>query len=187
MEIRDGDNPVSCVVLAEFSFLSFYDIILVRTMVSPMPGEVQMPITGEQMVVAVSEDERSELRLLDELLTQGDLRTPLIGSSGEQVELPDAALNALRLIVHHLAQGQAVTLIPADTLLSTQQAADILHISRPSLVALLERGELPFERTGVHRRIRSNDVLAYKRNRYIQRKRALDEVDALVQAVGEYT
>jgi excisionase family DNA binding protein len=147
-----------------------------------------MPTTTEQSIVSARAGELRELSKLQQLLDHADA-AQLVGLAGvpdEQVHLPEAAFDALRTIVRHLAHGQAVALVPMDEFLSTQQAADILQISRPSLVQLLERGEIPFQRSGVHRRVHARELLAYERRRYIQRRRALDETDEIVQADGEY-
>lgn len=85
-----------------------------------------------------------------------------------------------------MARNQAVTVVPIDKQLTTQQAADMLYVSRPYLNQLLEEGEIPHTKTGTHQRIRLNDVLAYRERRDQERMAALDYLSALGQATGKY-
>ncbi len=84
---------------------------------------------------------------------------------GAQVEIPEPVYRALLLVVDALAAGKAVTVAPQSTMLTTQQAADLLGVSRPTVVRLLDAGELPFERVGNRRKVRLADVLAYRDRR----------------------
>ncbi|WP_432510163.1 helix-turn-helix domain-containing protein [Kineococcus sp. SYSU DK001] len=77
------------------------------------------------------------------------------------VPVPAELAAALRETVAALAHGEAVTLTPHDALLTTQEAADVLGVSRPTLVRLLESGALPYTKPGTHRRVRLEDVLEY--------------------------
>jgi excisionase family DNA binding protein len=124
-------------------------------------------------------DELAQLReQLDAILSR--VQTPrLIGPDGEAIDLPEAAFEALKLIVDAMARGQSITLVPHDKELTTQDAADLLYVSRPHLIKLLDAGELPFHRVGTHRRIRIEDVLAYQKRRDQTRKAALDELARL--------
>lgn len=92
-------------------------------------------------------------------------RGPRASHEIRAIGLPDAAFEALKLIVHALARGQTITIIPHDKELTAQAAADLLHVSRPDVIKLLEAGELPFHRVGTHRRIRLEDVIAYRERR----------------------
>ncbi len=86
----------------------------------------------------------------------------LVSPEGIEVELPASAFAALRAVVHDMAQGLTVTLIPHDKELTTKEAADILNVSRPFLVKVLDRGDIPYHRVGTHRRLNVEDVLAYR-------------------------
>jgi len=82
-------------------------------------------------------------------------------NSDTQVIVPERALFLLEEILENMAAGKTITLIPSDSELSTQQAAEMLQVSRPHLVKLLEEGEIPFKKVGSHRRIRLDDLTAY--------------------------
>ncbi|MBD3618503.1 MAG: helix-turn-helix domain-containing protein [Chromatiales bacterium] len=95
---------------------------------------------------------------------------------GIELILPRDALALLRDILTEMAQGNAVTLVPRHAELTTQEAANLLNVSRPHLIKLLEEGQIPFTRTGTHRRIRYEDLIAYKAERDRQSKEAMEEL-----------
>lgn len=80
----------------------------------------------------------------------------------EELTIPAIALDLLEMILEELGQGHAVALAPLEREVSTQTAADVLNVSRPHLIKLLESGAMPFSRVGTHRRVRLTDVLEYK-------------------------
>lgn len=90
----------------------------------------------------------------------------LVGhGEGEQVELPEPIYQVLVQVADALAAGKAVTVAPTSTTLTTQQAADLLGVSRPTVVRIIEAGDLPADRVGNRRRVRLSDVLAYRERR----------------------
>ncbi|GAB3570542.1 hypothetical protein GCM10027578_26910 [Spirosoma luteolum] len=98
--------------------------------------------------------------------------------------IPTKALQLLAFILDSMAQGRAVSLIPSDAELTTQQAAELLNISRPHMVKLLEEGAIPFHKTGSHRRVRLDDVLAYDAGRHVARKAGLQFLAEQAQALN---
>lgn len=80
----------------------------------------------------------------------------------EDAIIPEIAFQLLQMILEELALGHAVALAPLEREVSTQTAADVLNVSRPHLIKLLESGKMPFKKTGTHRRIRLSDVLEFK-------------------------
>jgi excisionase family DNA binding protein len=90
----------------------------------------------------------------------------LSGSTpGDRVELPSSLYQILRQVVEALQQGLAVTVAPKTKTLTTQQAADLLGVSRPTVIRLLDDGKIPYERAGTHRRILLQDLIAYREQR----------------------
>jgi len=102
--------------------------------------------------------------------------TTLSGPNGEHLVLPAEVFDVLRVIVEAMASGQAVTIAPVHQRLTTQEAAELLGISRPTLVKLLESGEMPFEQPGRHRRVRLADLLAYRERSSVERRASLDRM-----------
>ncbi len=99
----------------------------------------------------------------------------------EPIELPAGAVTLLMDILDAMASGQGVTLIPEDAELTTVQAADILHVSRPFLIKLLEEGKIPYRKVGKHRRIQGEDVMNFKRAIDQEREAVLDQLVADAQ------
>ncbi|MGI6245025.1 MAG: excisionase family DNA-binding protein [Pseudochelatococcus sp.] len=82
-------------------------------------------------------------------------------------------------LLRHIGRGDSVTLVPVNKMLTTQQAADILNISRPFLISLLEKGEIEFSLVGRHRRIKAEHLFAYKKARDERRAAALSDLAEL--------
>jgi len=121
------------------------------------------------------------------LLTGAEATTTTVtGPNGEHLVLPPELFEVLRDVVAAMAKGQAVTIAPVHQRLTTQEAAGLLGISRPTLVKLLESGEIPFERPGRHRRVRLADVLAYRAERSVQVRESLDRMVEIADESGMY-
>jgi excisionase family DNA binding protein len=99
---------------------------------------------------------------------------------------PASAVAALERVLEALANGGGVAVVPLDAEITTQEAADLLGLSRPSLVKLLEAGAIPFRTLGSHRRINAADIMAYRDLRDAERRSALDTLVAENQRLGLY-
>lgn len=108
----------------------------------------------------------------------------LVGPDGQPVPLPPEILAILREVTQAMADGRAITVAPHAQVLSTQEAAELLGISRPTFVAILERGELPYETPGRHRRVHLIDVLDYQQRRRQQRRVVLDNLSRDAEELG---
>ena len=117
-------------------------------------------------------------------LGQASLCLDLEGGQRASVPIPAAVLELLQGILVQMAQGNAVTLVPVHAELTSQQAADLLNVSRPFLIERLEQGEIPFRKVGTHRRIRLRDLMAYKHAIDQQRTAALDQLTSQAQELG---
>ncbi len=104
--------------------------------------------------------------------------------SEQTIPIPVSALQLLSHIFGQLAQGNGVTLIPTQAELTTTAAARLLKVSRPFLIGLLEKGEIPFRMIGTHRRILFRHLMAYKQKNENERLKALEELSALDQEYG---
>jgi excisionase family DNA binding protein len=141
------------------------------------PGEVDAEVAN-----------RAARRIKDYLATHPDDEpveiTAEIGDADALV-VPRAAAVMLAQILGILANGLGVQIMPDRAMLTTQQAADALNVSRPYLIGLLESGQIPFEMVGTHRRIAFEDLLTYKRRNDQHRRAVLDELTELGEELGE--
>ncbi len=142
--------------------------------------------------VAAPEEQRDGVAALFELLKQVTPERPessaykLVNPAGEVTEIPESVFLLLERIIEVLARGDAITVVPVGKELTTQQAANILNVSRQYVVRLLDSGSIPYRRTGTHRRIRMEDLLAYKSRRDRDRMESLDDLSRLSQQLGGY-
>jgi excisionase family DNA binding protein len=132
----------------------------------------------------------SSRRLAPYLAKKRKVRVQVVLEGGraeeESLPLPAPVLDLLFAILTEMAEGNAVTLIPIHAELTTQQAADLLNVSRPFVVELLEKGGIPYRKVGTHRRILFRDLMEFKQRSEARRKKALDELvaDAQEQDMG---
>lgn len=105
----------------------------------------------------------------------------LSGKNGDEVRLAPAIADLIINLLGHVASGNMVTLVPTGAMLTTQQAADILNVSRPFLSKLIKEGQIPHVPVGSHRRVMLADLMAYKERRDRTRRVALDELADLGQ------
>jgi excisionase family DNA binding protein len=124
--------------------------------------------------ILIPSEDSAGLRNVSRLLRSGS--PTLVGSGGDRADLPPSLCALLGDIVRNLENGRSLVLIPEDGQLTTQRAAELLGMSRPYLIRLLDRGDLPYYLVGKHRRMALRDVLAYATQRAEGRKTALDTV-----------
>jgi excisionase family DNA binding protein len=142
--------------------------------------------------IAATAGEQSELNKLEEVLDRAvesqamGFKVKLVGPNGEVVELPDSIFRILHQIVNYVTAGKGVSLIPVNKELTTQEAADLLNVSRPFLIKLLEQGKIGFSLVGTHRRIRFDELMAYKKKRDDKRSQLLDDMARISQEAGDY-
>ncbi len=113
-----------------------------------------------------------------------NLRVRISDGNGPDIELPAAAVDLLVHLLAQMAEGNAVTLTPIHPELTTQQAADLLGVSRPFLVKLLDERKIPYRRVGTHRRILLEDLMRYKEQMDARRREILDELAEQAQVLG---
>ncbi|TDR79715.1 helix-turn-helix domain-containing protein [Paludibacterium purpuratum] len=141
------------------------------TVVTGLPSEAETTLAKESArqlsLFLSSKEEARSIRVIDH------------AGEHEVVQIPTAAYRLLIDILAQMAQGNAVSLIPVHAELTTQEAADMLNVSRPHLVKLLDAGDIPFHKVGTHRRVRYQDLVQYKNQSYMNRLKALEELSAL--------
>ena len=111
-------------------------------------------------------------------------RKPIeIEITGEKthIKIPPSAFRILNTILEFMAKGKAISIIPSETEVSTQQAAEILNVSRPYVVKLLEKGEIPFNKVGTHRRIKLKELEQYREKMVRERRKHLAELTKQAQ------
>lgn len=141
----------------------------------------------ERDPVTVTEREANLIKTVERFLLTNEPRSAqLVALNGDTLEVPEPIFKVLLEIIPLMAQGHSIGLVPLHKELTTQQAADLLNVSRPFLVKLLDQGAIPHTKTGTHRRVLFEDVMEYKRRRSRERKEALDALTALGEKYGDY-
>lgn len=122
-------------------------------------------------------------RLLGEVFGS-HLRPALVNSKGERLELPQPVFDMLVHVLRSIRERRAVVMMPEDESFTSQAAADYLGMSRPFLISLLDKGEIPFHYVGSHRRIVFKDLLDYERKRDASRRKAMSNLNKQVLEAG---
>jgi excisionase family DNA binding protein len=147
-----------------------------------MPGTTMLrdvEVPSQELV----DQAESALAELDEQIAKADTDVPDAVIAVE-VQLPKFAARLLVEALTALAEGHAVTVVPVPAELTTQQAAELLNVSRPYLIKLLDEQRLPHRRVGNRRKVLLEDVLRYKRRDDLQRQKVLDALSREAQAIG---
>ena len=134
--------------------------------------------------VGVSSKEYANIRALRQLVQEGSVK--IVGAKGRRARLPSAVAGLLDEILKNMQAGKAVSIVPEHQQLTTQRAANILGISRPFMVKLLEEGELTFHMVGSHRRVYLKDLLAYKKRRDEERHDSINRMARMELEAGTY-
>lgn len=140
----------------------------------PVEREVQAALQGQRALAAylATQFETQSIQIFDD------------ENEAHLVELPTSALRLLVDILGEMAGGNAVKVVPIHAELTTQEAADLLNVSRPHMVKLLEQGMLPFHKAGKHRRVRFADLMEFKAGRDQKSEKALAELAKQAQELG---
>jgi len=145
-----------------------------------------MPVVKESEPIFAPNSDATIMKQLDEELAQNQGVAKLVTPQGSEIRLPHSILKVIMEVVHEMARGNAVRVMPIHAELTTQQAAELLNVSRPFLVSLLEQGEIKYRKVGTHRRILLEDLIVYKDRRDRERLSALDELAKEDQRLGLY-
>ena len=148
------------------------DVALARE-ASKRLDDLRAGVAGKAMGDVSDETFASILRLA------ADVRAG--AGKSQTIPLPAAVVRLLVGILHEMAHGKSVALLPCDIELSSEQAAEILNVSRPFVAKLVDEGKLPARKVGRNRRIRLEDLLAYKKQDDAAREKALADLAAMAQ------
>jgi len=120
------------------------------------------------------------------LATHSDsvIRLVVAGEQDKTLVVPRGAVELLARILAHMAAGQGVSVVPSHAELTTQQAAELLNVSRPFLIGLLENGEIEYRKVGKHRRIRAESLMSHMAQDDVQRREAAEELTRLNREMG---
>jgi excisionase family DNA binding protein len=145
------------------------------------PVQQGLPNLPTEQEIALAKEGSRELSMVMTTPEETQEITVCMGHSEQRVHLPASAVQMLMDILVNISQGNAVQVVPVHAELTTQQAADILMVSRPYLVKLLDEKRIEHRKVGSHRRIRYNDLLKFKDQEERARKAVLDELAADAQ------
>jgi excisionase family DNA binding protein len=140
----------------------------------PTPQDIELAKESSRALAKYADQDRVTLKITGE------------DGQSEDIILPGHIMAMLLKISTEMSQGKAISLIPVNAELTTQEAANMMNVSRPHLVKLLEQEALPFHKVGTHRRIYLKDLLAYMEDNDKARSQSLDDLAALSQELGLY-
>ena len=193
--VLGGEGPVSPVTGSrlrvirgqeQFRILRLPGELLILVRVTP-PNLNSLAIPDDEMTASAAEAAAKLAGYLREHPTpSGRVTLCVPGAPDTTVIVPAEAFRLFIDLLDRLSQGSAVTIAPVDAQLTTQQAAELLNVSRPHLVKLLEHGEIPFRKVGTHRRVLLRDVLDYQRRDDARRIEVLRELTREAEDLGLY-
>jgi excisionase family DNA binding protein len=138
-------------------------------MVMPTEDDIRLAKEGSRTLSPfISDQETPSLRVTD-------------SKKSAEIVLPQDVFKLLISVLAEIGRGNAVTVMPVEAELTTQQAADILNVSRPYLITLLDEGQIPYRKVGTRRRVKLIDVMVYKRRIDEARMKVLEELTAEAQ------
>lgn len=152
-------------------------------MIMNAPVQQGLPNLPTEQEIALAKEGSRELSMVMTTPEETQEISVCLGHSEQKVHLPASAIQLLMDVLVNISQGNAVQIVPVLAELTTQQAADILLVSRPYLVKLLNEGKIEHRKVGSHRRIRYNDLLKFKALEERARKSVLDELAAEAQVL----
>lgn len=168
-------NMLSCVCVVLVAFMS--NIAIVKTMEEN---------TGPLEPIIADREEQRQMADVARFIEEAGPGARFVTASGETCDLPAKLRRMLEIAASRLALGDSLSLVPVEAELTTQQAADLLNVSRQYLVRLADGGAIPHFRTGKHRRLRLADVLLYKKQRDSKRRADLRTLTQLSEEFGGY-
>ncbi|HEY9684156.1 MAG TPA: helix-turn-helix domain-containing protein [Oculatellaceae cyanobacterium] len=136
-----------------------------------------------------AKDEEAEVEAFGEALRVVKRHAKLVAPDGRELAIPESIYKVLEQVIPFLVTDHAVSIVPVGASLTTQQAADLLNVSRPHLIKLLKDGDIPFARSdepGSHRKIRFVDLMEYKHQINIERRQQMRKLTELSQDAGLY-
>jgi excisionase family DNA binding protein len=148
-------------------------VLVSRTAFPPVPDEA-----------AVAAEALGRIQAYLKAHPDGPATVSLSDDTSAQLVVPRSAVELLARILAHMAGGQSVSVVPEHAELTTQQAANILNVSRPYLIGLLDAGEIEYRKVGTHRRIIAGSLLAYRSRDDARRRAAADELARLTLDMG---
>ena len=170
--------------VADIAFRGYkiYDIDIKYIFIMKTITEQNLPLES----VMAQEPEKSSIKHLESILQLEGAQAKLVGVDGQEIPIPESVYQILHQAVHALALGKVISVVIQDRELTTQKAADILKVSRPYLIKLLDQGEIPCIRVGTHRRVRFDDLMKYKEERDTKRREGIKQFTQFLEAEGFY-